>query len=53
MYHCRVVLNFPETLAEAFPLGGLAKLLLALLIREQVLGTQECPERLKVIKFKG
>jgi hypothetical protein len=39
----RVVLDLPEPLAEPFPLVGLAKLLLGLLVREEVFGAQECP----------
>lgn len=38
-----VVLDLPEPLAEPFPLVGLAKLLLGLLVREEVFGAQECP----------
>ena len=39
----RVVLDLPQPLAEPFPLVGLAKLLLGLLVREEVFGAQECP----------
>lgn len=38
-----VVLDLPQPLAEPFPLVGLAKLLLGLLVREEVFGAQECP----------
>lgn len=38
-----VVLDLPEPLIEAFPLVGLPVLVLALIIREQVLGSQEGP----------
>lgn len=36
-----VVLDLPEPLIEAFPLVGLSVLVLALVIREQVLGSQK------------
>lgn len=42
---CRVVLDLPQPLAEPFPLVGLAKLLLGFLIREEVFGAQECPDK--------
>lgn len=38
-----VVLDLPEPLIEAFPLVGLSVLVLALIIGEQVLGSQEGP----------
>ena len=51
-----VVLDLPQLLAEPFPLVGLAKLLLGLLVREEVLGAQECrlvgPEK-KDLVFVG
>lgn len=37
-----VVLDLPQTFAEPFPLVGFSKLLLALLVGEEVFGPQEC-----------
>lgn len=39
----RVVFDLPETLCKAFPLLRFSKLLLMFIIREQILGRQECP----------
>lgn len=38
-----VVLNLPETLSEAFPLFCFSKLFLMFIVREQIVGPQECP----------
>ena len=43
MRHCRVVLNLPESLTEAFPFGGFSKLLLGFIVGKQIFGPQECP----------
>lgn len=39
----RVVLDLPEPLGEAFPLFRFSKLFLMFIIREQIVGPQECP----------
>ena len=44
MCDSRVVLYFPEALAETFPFGGFSKLLLTLFVGEQILGPQKSPD---------
>lgn len=45
-----VVLNLPEALGEAFPLVGFSELLFALVVWEQVLGPEGCPETPNAVK---
>lgn len=43
-----VVFDLPESLSKTLPLVCLSKLLLTFIIREQILGTQECPTVVQV-----